>query len=426
MKLVAVQAAALGHGLWSRLSRADFWRALDCRPVEGVFPSLTCPAQATFRTALPVSGHGVVANGYFDRTLRKALFWEQSSRLCEGPRIWDAFRGSGGKVAQLCFQQSLGPDCDVLLSPAPIHKHHGGMIEDFASRPPGLYRSLCKKLGREFALMGYWGPFASAKSSRWIADAAVELVKEMSGGSALILVYLPHLDYDLQRFGPESPQAEAAFREAERLLERIFAAAKLNGFEFAVFGDYEISGVSEAAFPNRALLESGFLSVRDLKGMLYPDLHSSRAFALCDHQVAHVYVDAPGDIPKVKDALSGLPGVARIIERDADPSIRHPRAGELVLEAAPGRWFAYPWWRSRSEAPDYATHVDIHSKPGYDPCELFMSLWPPLSVSQDVSKIRGSHGRAGDRVIWGSTFPLRGESLLGCAEALRGILPGRA
>ncbi len=423
MRLLLVQAAALGHSLCSRLAKADFWGSLGVRSVEAPFPALTCTAQASLRTGLGVPGHGVVANGYFDRTLRKALFWEQSSRLCEGPRIWDSFRASGGKVAQLCLQQSLGDSCDIILSPAPVHKHHGGMIQSFHSKPEGFYEELCGQMGSSFNLMSYWGPFASAKSSEWIAGAAAGTMRKLGSGSALVLCYLPHLDYDLQRFGPESPQAAKAFQKLEAILSGLLASAKANGFSTMLLGDYEIESVSKAAFPNRALREAGLFRTRTVKGMLYPDLHSSSAFALADHQVAHVYAEPGESLSKLKSLLSGMEGVARVIERPGS-EIDHPRSGELLLEAASGFWFAYPWWGKPSEAPDYATHVDIHNKPGYDPCELFLSLWPPFSVSCDASKPRGSHGRAGGCVALGSDFTLEGGlfSFLDCPALLRSIL----
>ena len=85
----------------------------------------------------------------------------------------------------------------------------------------------------------------------------------------------------------------------------------------------------------------------------------------------------------------------------------------LVLVAEPDAWFAYPFWLDDRHAPDYARTVDIHRKPGYDPCELFFDpklLWPrgrALArlvqkklgfrtlfdvVPLDPTLVRGSHG----------------------------------
>jgi len=423
MRILSIQVAALGHSTFSRFASADFWPSLSMRPLKASFPALTCSAQATLRTATEASAHGVVGNGFFERALRKPLFWEQSARLCEGPRIWDSFRASGGKVAQICLQQSLGDSCDFLLSPAPVHKHHGGMIQAFHSRPEPLYGELCGRIGSSFNLTSYWGPFASVKSSKWIASATAGLLRSLGPGPALVMAYLPHLDYDLQRFGPESPQALKAFRALESLLGGLLAAAKDSGFSVAVSGDYEIETVSGAVFPNKALREAGLFKTRSVGGMLYPDFFSSTGFALADHQIAHVYLDSEEAVASARKALSSLDGVGRVIERRGS-LLDHPRAGELILEAAPGRWFAYPWWDRASEAPDYASHVDIHNKPGYDPCELFLSLWPPFSVSQDASKVLGSHGRDGGLVAAGFDFEMDSSvsSLLSFASGLRSIL----
>ncbi len=433
-KLLIVQVAALGWDFWhDRDNRCDFWRTLHVRPLKTVFPALTCPVQASFRTGALLGSHGVVANGFFDRALKKALFWEQSSSICEGPRIWDSFREKGGTVGQMCWQQSLGPDSDLLLSPAPIHKHHGGMIQDFYSRPKDLYPGLCRSLGRKFSLFSYWGPGASEASSRWITDAAVELLRS-GEAPGLFLVYLPHLDYDLQRYGPEFDGAGDLFKTVELNLEKLFASAKFAGYEFCVFGDYAIRGVDRAVFPNRALRDAGLFSVRAIKAgkglfrggseMIYPDLYSSKAFALVDHQVAHVYVQGEQSLEQARNRLEKLDGVGRVIgKRETD----HERSGGLVLEAEENCWFAYPWWSENEKAPEYATHVDIHNKPGYDPCELFMSMWPPMSVSRDTSKILGSHGRDGDRVLWASTLEAEDnlESIIDASRYIKNLLENR-
>lgn len=407
MKLLAVICAALGEELYERHAKKEaFWNGLNVSAVDSFFPALTCPAQAAFRTALPVSGHGMGASGYYDRNLKKAFFWEQSARLYEGKRIWEDFRKKkGGKVAQLCLQQCPGLDSDIYLSPAPIHKHHGGMIQDFFCEPPGLYRDICRETGLRFNLMNYWGPFASRKSSDWIVSATLEVLRRFSADeNVLILTYLPNLDYAPQKSGPASRETAQAFSETESMLETLSLAARDSNFEFLLTGDYEITAADTPLYPNRILLENGFLKVREVNGMLYPNLHSSTAFALADHQICHIYADNPEDLPRLKELFSSVNGIARVLERDAVPELAHPRSGELILEAERNAWFAYKWWTADSEAPDYATHVDIHNKPGFDPCEMFLTLWPPMGTSQDCSRIRGSHGRSGGKVIRASSF----------------------
>lgn len=425
MKLLVVQCAALGHELWRHRAAADFWASLAPAMVRPVFPALTCVAQASFRTALGPGRHGMVANGFLERRLHRAMFWEQSAELYEGERIWADFRRRGGTVGQICWQQSLGLDADLVLSPAPIHKHHGGMIQDCYSRPPGLYARLCRELGASFNLRDYWGPLTSRRATAWIAGATAAL---LASGEApdLLLTYLPHLDYDLQRHGPDGPQAGKAFAELERCLGRLLAAARLAGYGILVWGDYAITPARQVAWPNRALRAAGLLAVREVRGRWYADLHASRAFALVDHQVAHVHLHDPADLSAACDVLARVPGVARVATA-AEMALDHPRAGELVVVAEPGAWFAYPWWESPAQAPDYAGHVDIHNKPGFDPCELFFAKWPPFSVCQDASRIRGTHGLAegdGLGVFWGTTVASLGgvSSLLAGAERLREVL----
>ena len=390
--------------------------------MQSVFPALTCTAQATLRTGLTPARHGMTANGFFDTALRKPLFWEQSSALVHGPRIWEAFRDRGGTVGLAFFQQSLGESVDQVISPAPIHTHGGGLLESCYSKPEALYARLSRAAGRPFRLRHYWGPLASVKSSEWIADAVARLLAAPDAPD-LCFAYLPGLDYDLQRFGPQHPKSAKALTVVRRELERLFAAARANGYEVAAFGDYAITEVTRGAvFPNRALREAGLLAVRRVGGMSYPDFYQSQAYALPDHQVAMVSCFDPHALPRVAEILRSLDGVARVLDRTGQAACGadHPRSGDLLLVAQPGRWFAYPWWQDAREAPDYARHVDIHSKPGYDPCELFFGR-TPFSVSLDTAKVKGSHGLAGAgcETALLSTLPLKSDTLVDFACALR-------
>ena len=422
-KLLIVEVAGLGWDLVSR--HPPPVRSPVFKRLETIFPAVTCAVQASFRTAALPREHGLVANGVFFRDLRKALFWEQAAALVTGERIWHAFREQGGRVGMMFWQQSLGESVDLILSPAPIHKHGGGMIHDCHAQPADLYERLVNVIGRPFRLQHYWGPMASKKSTAWIV-AAVEAVLQMPAVAPdLLLAYLPHLDYDLQRYGPQSMAAARAIEWTYGCLERLRVSAAARGYETLFFGDYAVETVGgEAVFPNRRLREAGLFQARLVRGRAYADLFSSAAFAMVDHQIAHVYTRSDHDTCRARETLARLPGVATILDRKAQASsgIDHARSGELVLIAEPGRWFAYPWWRRRGEAPDYATHVDIHNKPGYDPCELFWG-WPPPSVSRDTARICGSHGRAGPEaaVAWASScdFPGPIDTLTDLARATR-------
>ena len=461
-RTVIIQVAGLGYDFLRR-HHGTKWEGLEFQPLTPSFPALTCTAQAAFRTGDSPASHGMIANGIFNRELRRPLFWEQSSALVTGSRIWEGYQAKGKTVALLFWQQSLGENADIILSPAPIHKHGGGLVPSVYSQPAGLYEDLCRHAGGTFPLHRYWGPLASARSSKWIALATAALLNDKGRAPDLCLTYLPVLDYDLQRYGPDHPAAQRSLQSLFSQLSLIRTAATANGYDIVIWGDYAIGPTHTALFPNRLLHEAGLFRTRSISGRLYPDFNSSRAFAVADHEVAHVYIgtqrlgetprptlsscpvsrtgraNRPGE-PKVRaqghqdDMLAELQacfstveGIARVLgpQEQTDAGIANPHGGELVLEAKPGYWFAYPWWRSRREAPDFATHVDIHNKPGYDPCELFFG-WPPPSVSQDTSRIKGSHGHrgTGSEAAWASTLPFnkRPDSLQELAGALRAYL----
>ena len=427
-RLLIVQAAGLGYD-FLRQYHGTAWQGLTFHPLETVFPAVTCTAQAGFRTATAVSAHGMAGNGFYDRDLKRAFFWEQSSALVAGPRIWDAFRARGKRVALLFWQQSLGEAVDFLLSPAPIHRHGGGLTESVYSRPAGLYDSLCRRIGSRFRLHHYWGPLASPRASDWIARATAALLSDASHAPDLCLTYLPALDYDLQRHGPDHPRSRRALTALLGQLDELKRATDAFGYDLLVFGDYAIGPVHQPLYPNRVLRQHGFFQTRPIGRTQYPDFPTSDAVAIVDHELAHVYLRPGADAAAIAATLRAIDGVDRVLDRAAQQSagLAHPRSGDLLMLARPGCWFAYPWWTEPGEAPDYASHVDIHNKPGYDPCELFLG-WPPLSVGRNPLRIRGSHGRTGPdrRAAWASTCALPGnpETLLDLARATQTLLEG--
>ncbi len=420
-KLLVVQVAALGWELVRKYPPSS--QELVFRRAATVFPALTCPVQASFRTASSPGAHGMVANGYYSRELRRAMFWEQSAFLVDGPRIWSRFRSGGGGVGMMFWQQSLGEDVDLVLSPAPIHKHEGGMIQSFYSRPPHLYRELARRIGRDFNLMHYWGPLASQRSSAWITEALSTLLLERDmHAPELVLGYIPHLDYDLQRHGTGGRHARRALQKVYRWLEDLARVAREAGYDYLFYGDYAIEETPGGPlYPNRILRAAGFFSARRVGRRTYPDLYGSPAFAMVDHQIAHIYVRDEHRLEMVRELFSDRPEIAAVLgpQEQAQRGIRHPRCGELILVAAKGYWFAYPWWEDAREAPDYAAHVDIHNKPGYDPCELFLGPW--MRVGSDPARVRGSHGRDGEgtEVAWTTSLEdVSADSLTALARAV--------
>lgn len=421
-KIIVIQAAALG---WEFLQKQPSKLKLNWQKAETITPALTCPVQASFKTATPASEHGIVANGFFFKELHKPLFWEQNSNLIQGERIWETMQSQGKRNAVLFWQQSLGNDSDIILSPAPVHKHHGGMIQDCYARPAGMYESIKDKCGG-FNLMHYWGPLASDKSTKWIVKATTEVMKSES--PELIFTYLPHLDYELQKSGPNSEKSIKAYQCFEKELTKLLEAAKDADYEAVVFGDYAIMDVSRTVYPNKLLREAGLMKFREIKKMLYPDYYSSDALAIADHQVAHIKLFDLSKKQLIREIFEKTPGIAKVIDGEVagEYGAGHDRAGELILVSEPDCWFSYQWWDKKSEAPDYATHVDIHNKPGYDPCELFFGFPPPFATSTDCSKVKGSHGLGGKEfpIAWASTFDLNCEinTVLDLASALKNIV----
>ena len=413
-KLLVIDIAAFGWNLVSHLP--------EFRPAQAVWPALTCTAQASFRTAATPGAHGIVANGLFFKDLTKVLFWEQSATLCAGPRIWDGFRARGGTVGLMFWQQSMGENVDLIATPAPIHKHSGGMIQSCYTQPAALEQRLNEAIGRPFNLMNYWGPLANHKSSDWIVDAVVATMGLPDLAPDVLFAYIPHLDYDLQRHGPAGAKAAKSLDVLLGYLTRLKAACADFGCDWIFVGDYAIEPVKRGAvFPNRALREAGLFKVRDIRRMAYTDFFTSPAFAVVDHQIAHVFCRDAQATAAARACLQAVPGVAEVLDRDAQAArgIAHARSGDLVLVAEDGAWFAYPWFEKK-EAPDYASHVDIHNKPGYDPCELFFG-WPPGSVSFDTTKIHGAHGNVGSgfEIAWSSSlaFDTPPETFLDLARA---------
>ena len=408
-KLLLVHVAALGWDLLER-SGVKAIAGIPVRALTPTSPAVTCTAQATLRTALPPEKHGMPANGKFFRETFQSAFWCQSARLVSGERIWEPFRERGGRVGLYFFQQSLGEAVDEIVSPAPIHTHGGGMIM-------ATYQKPAKVLGVDnpLPLWRYWGPLASPKVGRNIVHA---LTARLERGDApeLMLAYLPTLDYDLQRHGTHHPKAEASLREVLGQLETLIASARAQGYAVALSGDYAITDVSgSVAFPNRVLAEAGFFRTRSVRRMRYPDFYQSRAVALCDHQCALVYCLDPECREAVRACLASIPEVDAV----------RPGAGDVDFElvAKPGCWFAWNWWQKDFEAPDYATHVDIHNKPGFDPCELFFGR-TPFQVSGDVSRIRGTHGRADAKVAYATELDFSADDAVAFSASIAQWLNG--
>jgi predicted AlkP superfamily pyrophosphatase or phosphodiesterase len=419
--LVVINVVGLTHDMLgpntphiSRLADEGF-----ARPMGTVLPAVTCSAQSTLLTGVAPREHGIVGNGWYFRDLAEVGFWKQSNHLVGGETVYQAARNrdSGYTVAKMFWWYNMYSSVDWSVTPRPSYPADGRKLFDSYSAPPGLKSELQDRLG-VFPLLKFWGPGANIESSRWIASASIDVFQRYQPG--LTLIYLPHLDYNLQRLGPNDPAIAEDIRLVDAQAGRIIEVAQSRGADVVVLSEYGISEVNRPVHLNRILREEGFLTARkEIGGWETLDYGASRAFAVADHQLAHVYVPRPQDVPSVAERLQRVDGVDRVLDRQAQAEfgIDHERSGELVVVSDRESWFTYYFWQDDNLAPDFARTVDIHRKPGYDPVELFVDpklAFPKLKIARrlaqkllgfryymdviglDAQIVRGSHGRLPD------------------------------
>ena len=402
-------------------------------PLGGVLPAVTCTAQATMLTGTLPRQHGIVGNGWYFRELAEVAFWKQSNHLVAGEKVWEAARRlvPGFTCAKLFWWYNMYSSADWSVTPRPAYPADGRKVPGIYCQPHDLKYELDRELG-PFPLFHFWGPTADIVSSQWIAECA-RLVIERKRPS-LTLVYLPHLDYDHQRHGPDDPRSRAALRAVDGLVGTLADHARRAGADVLIVSEYGIRPVHRCVDINRALRREGLLSVQETLGWELLDAGASRAFALADHQVAHVYVRDPGDLSRTRAIIEKLDGVADVLDESGKRSVGldHVRAGDLVAVAAPDAWFTYYYWLDDKRAPDFAPTVDIHRKPGYDPAELFLKsegLGTKFRIAGRLAQkamgfrylmdviplhagwVKGSHGRLPDD-------PMHGPVLIGSSHAL--------
>jgi predicted AlkP superfamily pyrophosphatase or phosphodiesterase len=380
-------------------------------------PAVTCTSQSTMITGKMPNAHGIVGNGWYFKDLAEIGFWKQSNHLVEAPKVWEILKQEDPDftVAKMFWWYNMYAKVDFAVTPRPVYPADGRKIPSIYTQPPELKAEFQSKLGT-FPLFNFWGPTASIVSSQWIAKATLELMRKESPN--LALCYLPHLDYDLQKFGRANPALiQKACTEIDDLSMQMIEEAQDMGYDLIIVSEYGIEDVSHVIDINRMLRKAGYLKVQLVDtGWELLDAGASQAFAAADHQIAHVYVEDEQIIPKLKDLLSKVEGIELILDKDQQKAyqIEHARSGDLVLVAEKGAWFSYYYWLDESKRPDFATSVDIHRKPGYDPAELFIDpkiLFPKLKVISKLAlkflgfryymdliatngqQVKGSHGR---------------------------------
>jgi predicted AlkP superfamily pyrophosphatase or phosphodiesterase len=407
------------------------------RPLREVLPAVTCTAQASMLTGVQPEQHGIVGNGWLYRDTMEVRFWQQSNHLLQAEPLYVTAkkRNPSFRCAKLFWWFNQGADVAISVTPKPHYGIDGNKVFGIHGTPEGLTEQLERDLG-PFPFFTFWGPKAGLPCTEWIAKCAAKILRDHNPD--LTLIYLPHLDYDPQRLGPECSDMPRLVRELDDACHVILDAAQAAGANVWVVSEYGHVQVNRPVYLNRVLREVGLLQVR--RGPFGEQLETfaSRAFAVCDHQVAHVYVTKAEDVEKTRTALAAVPGVVKVLagEERAEIGLRHPRSGELLLLSEPDAWFAYPFWLDDDLAPDYARTVAIHNKPGYDPCELFFDPRRPLVkgraafrllqkklgfrmkmdvIPLDAGVVRGSHGLAAnspdDRPLLIGNGPMPGENL---------------
>jgi predicted AlkP superfamily pyrophosphatase or phosphodiesterase len=383
--------------------------------IQSMHPAVTCSVQATYLTGEKPSEHGIVANGWYFRDTSEVRFWMRSGKLMQGERIWDRAKqeDSSFSCANLFWRYATYSGADYTVIERPMYRKDGVKVPDIYANPMSLRDELQGELG-QFPLFNFWGPNTSIKSSRWISDAAKIVTQKYD--PTLSLVYIPHMDYNLQRVGPDDPVIKKDMQKVDKLCEDLVSFYEEKERRVIILSEYGITSVDKPVHLNRVLRKEGYITVREELGGEVFDAGASQAFAVADHQVAQIYVEESSKIGKIKALLENIPGVERILDKEGqkEMGIDHPRSGELVAISEPGAWFTYYYWLDDNKAPDFAPTVSIHDKPGYDPAEMLFDpdiRFPKLKAAGKILQkklgfryimdliptngkgVRGSHGR---------------------------------
>ena len=420
---------------------AEFCKRGMLARISPAFPAVTCTAQSNYLTGKPPSVHGIVGNGWFNCELAEVHFWKQSNHLVQSPKIWDALKSSGANgslgIANCFWWFNLYSSVDYSITPRPIYRADGGKIFDVYSWPYSIREQIKNDLG-EFPFFGFWGPAAGTKSpqgsadcaTRWIAESAKWIENKFS--PALNLIYLPHLDYNLQRHGPFlsagareiNPAIIPDLQVIDSIVGDLIEFFNQRSVQVVLLSEYGITNADTPIHLNRLFRQQEWLTLKDELGLEVLDAGNSKVFAVADHQVAHIYLNDRSLEKSVRELLEKTAGVEKVLgaaEKNA-AGIAHSRAGDLIAVAKENAWFTYYYWEDDARAPDFARTVDIHRKPGYDPVELFVDpkiSSPKLKIARrllqkklgfrmlmdliplDATLVKGSHGRRpADKKDW--------------------------
>jgi predicted AlkP superfamily pyrophosphatase or phosphodiesterase len=413
INIVGLSKSLLGENL---PGLTQFAERAGLQSFKPAFPAVTCTAQSSMVTGTSPAWHGVVANGWYDRENAEVRFWKQSNHIVRGEKLWEKLRRQvpGFTCAKLFWWYNMHSTADFSITPRPLYPADGRKVFDVHTQPMGMREELKMDLG-PFPFPAFWGPAAGIASSEWIAASAKWVEEKHS--PTLSLVYLPHLDYPLQKDGPTAPNIPLELRKIDKVATDLIHFYESRNIRVLVLSEYGISPVRQPIHLNRLFREKGWIQTKDELGRETLDCGASRAFAIADHQIAHVYVNDESIRREVLAMLERAPGVDEVrvsSEIWGGGSVAAERAGDFVAISKPDAWFTYYFWNDDRLAPDYARTIDIHRKPGYDPCELFIDPaihFPKLRIASflmkkklglrglldviplDATLVKGSHGR---------------------------------
>ncbi len=359
-------------------------------PVKPVLPAVTTTAQTTYITGKYPSEHGIVGNGWYYRDDSEIHFWKQSNKLVQAPKVWDIAKQQEPSFtcAKTFWWYNMYSTADYSVTPRPMYPADGRKIPDVYAHPAGLRKTLQDKLG-QFPLFKFWGPKTSRASSDWIAESAKHM--EEAYAPTLQLVYIPHLDYCLMKTGTTPDAVATDLQEVDEIVGGLIEYFESRNVRVMLLSEYGMSPVNRAVHINQALRKAGMIAVREELGLELLDAGACKAFAVTDHQIAHVYVNDMSVYDEVMELVKSLDGVALVLDDEGkkEHHINHSRAGDIVAVSEPDAWFQYYYWLDDDVAPDFARCVAIHHKPGFDPVELFVDpaiTFPMAKVGTDCCK----------------------------------------
>ena len=383
--------------------------------IEPILPAVTCAVQSTYVTGKWPAEHGIVGNGWYFKDECEVKFWRQSNKLVQQPKLWDDLkeRYPNFTCANHFWWYNMYSNVDYSITPRPNYLADGRKIPDIYSYPAKLRDEMQDALGT-FPLFEFWGPKTTINSSKWIADAA--LLTDKKHNPDLTLIYLPHLDYNLQRYGLDFSIISKDLSEIDEVVKDLVNHYEALDARIILLSEYGITNVNRPIHLNRILRREGYIAIREERGLELLDAGESDAFAVADHQIAHIYCKNSSTIGKLVKLLQSVEGVEKVLfgEDLKKYHINHERCGDIVVVADKDSWFTYYFWLDDTKAPDYARMVDIHKKPGYDPVEMLTDPKDKLVMAKVVGKllkkklgfrtvmniipidatlIKGSHGR---------------------------------